>query len=89
MCEAKAIFSVKNTNTIILCKTDEIFKNIFQKLGIKINMDINKAYFLYNRNKINPESKYEEIINQKDKQNNCMNILGFEINITEIKEEKK
>ena len=89
MCEAKAIFNVNSENITILCKTNERFKDILKRLEIKIKIDINKVFFLYNGNKLDPELKYDEIINQEDKSKNIMNIIGYEMNNTIIKEEKK
>lgn len=78
--EAKAIFNINGIYTTILCQTNNKFKDIFQKLQSKINKNINEMYFLYNGAKINEESKYEEVVNNEDKINKSMNIIGYEIN---------
>ena len=91
MCEAKAIFSINGISTTIPCETNEKFKDIFQRLAIKANINITKIAFLYNGDIINPESKFEEVISKEDKNNNntMKNILVDKMNIEEIKEERK
>ena len=90
MCEAKAIFIINGISTTFTCEANEKFKDIFQRLAIKLNLNINKMTFLYNGDIINPESKFEEVISREDKINNIMkNIIVDKMNNEEIKEEKK
>ena len=90
MCEAKAIFIINGISTTIPCETNEKFKDIFQRLAAKLNLNINEITFLYNGDIINPESKFEEVISKEDKNNNIMkNIIVNKVNNEEIKEERK
>ena len=64
-------------------------KEIYNKFGNKVKIDVNKLYFMYNGNIINLELKYKQIINEIDKTKNKMNILVEEYKKEEIKENKK
>lgn len=57
-------------------KKDEYMKDIFSKYAQKINKNNKNFYFLYNGNKIDEESKLQEI-NNKD---NEITILVYELN---------
>ena len=54
---------------------------------MKIEIDIDKIYLLYNGGKINLEMKVEDIINNQDKNNKEMNIIIYDYN-SKIKKEK-
>ena len=64
-------------------------KEIIDKLKMKIDIEIDKIYLLYNGQKINVEMKIEDIINNADKNKNEMNIIVYDINNTIINENIK
>ena len=82
-------FLYKGTETTVQCQENEKMKEICNKLGNKVKIDVNKLYFMYNGNIINLELKYKQIINEIDKTKNKMNILVEEYKKEEIKENKK
>ena len=73
MTQVTVIFTFKDNKTIIECSTSEKLINICERFASKIKENISRFYFKYNGNIINKELKYEEIINEKDKEN--MNII--------------
>ena len=83
---SKIIFNYKGISTNIECKDQEKMKDIFDRFKSKIEIDNDELVFLYNGDIINKESKFEEIIDEKDKKANTINILVNDINIDEIKE---
>ena len=77
--EVNVIFTYNGQKTIIQCMKTDKMRNIFEKYKIKVELDkTKKYYYLYNGNKINEELKYEEIINDMDKERNKMKILVIE-----------
>ena len=52
-------------------------KDIYNKYSIKIDIDLNEVYFLYNGTSINLESIYNEIANENDKAEKKMKFLVF------------
>ena len=74
----KAEFSFQGNITIILCKEDESIVEICNKFANKIQTDINKLGFLYSGNKINLEQNLSQIINQYDKERNCISIIVYD-----------
>ena len=74
------IFTNNDNKTSIKCLTSEKLINICENFASKIKENISKFNFKYNGNIINKELKYEELINEKDK--NSINIT-----IEEIKDE--
>ena len=83
---SKIIFNYKGISTNIECKDQEKMKDIFDRFKSKIKIDNDDLVFLYNENIINKESKFEEIIDEKDKKENKINVLVNENNKDEIKE---
>ena len=71
----KVIFNYKGTETLIQCKIDERIEEVLNKYKSKIEIEIDKVYYLYNGNKINKENKLEEIINNEDKRINKIKIF--------------
>ena len=63
--------------------------DVIEKLKMKIDIEIDKIYLLYNGQKINIEMKIKDIINNEDKNNNEMNIIIYNINNTIINENIK
>ncbi len=68
---SEVIFSYKGNQTRIQCDENEKMKNICIRFSIKLNIDINKLYFLYNGDKLNEGLKLIDI----KKNNNINNIL--------------
>ena len=84
------LFEYNGNQTIIQCMKSDKMKNIIERYMTKIELDKTKEYFyLYNGDKINIELKYEEIINEIDKERNKMKILVIEENKTIINENIK
>ena len=50
-------------------------EEIFEKFEIKVNIENNSVYYLYNGNKLNKEIKLEEIIENNNNLNNDINII--------------
>ena len=64
---SEVIFSYKGNQTRIQCDENEKMKNICIRFSIKLNIDINKLYFLYNGDKLNEELKLIDITKGIDK----------------------
>ena len=75
MTEVTLCFIYQGRIIKIQCKRDEHMKDIFKRYAIKISKDSNDIYFMSNGNKINEESRLEDI-NSKD---NEIKILVFYI----------
>ena len=73
MSQASAIFTFRQEEIIIKCLTTEKMKNICERFTLQINQNINKLNFKYDGNLINEELKYEEQVNEKNK--DSMNII--------------
>ena len=71
-------FSYKGNKNSIQCEENQKMKDICIKFSTKLNIDINKIYFLYNGDKLNEELKLKDI--KKDKNINEINILVNEVN---------
>ena len=85
--EGKIIFERFGMIKTIKCNTKENFRDICKNVGINIyNNEL-----IYNGNKINIDSSFEEIINEEDKKANIMKIkICFKIkNIDENREKEK
>ena len=83
---AHVIFKFKGIDTLIQCKIEDKFKDICNKFSIKMQNNINELIFLYGGEILNLELKFNEVANQKDKQNLKMRILVFDKNINNINE---
>ncbi len=77
MSQSKVIFTYKDIQTIIPCCENEKIRNILVKYASMIRIDINKAYFLYNGNKVNEELSFEELATEEDKLNKEINIILY------------
>ena len=51
MSEARIIFTFNGIKTTIQCHKNEKMRNIFKRYSTKVQIDINKVYCLYSRNK--------------------------------------
>ena len=83
---AKVIFTYNGNETIIQCNIDEKMKDICQRFAKKLQIEIDKIYFIYNGSKINEELNFNEQANEEDRKRNIMNVLVNDIN--DRKEEK-
>ena len=83
---AELIFLYNGNETKIQCNKDEKFKEICQRYITKIQIDPDKIYFIYNGNRINDDLNFYEHINEEDKKRNKMNILVYDINNLNDKE---
>lgn len=72
-------FNYRGKNIIIQCNRYEKIRLIFQKLSIKIGVNINSLLFLYSGQKlINYELTFDQIASKEDKIRNKMNIVVFD-----------
>jgi len=83
---SKVIFNYKGISTTIECKDQEKMEDIFDRFKSRIKTDNDDLVFLYNGDIINKESKFEEIIDEKDKKEFTINVLANDNNKNEIKE---
>ena len=89
MSEIKINFQYNCNKISIQCKNEDRMNDVIEKLKMKIDIEIDKIYLLYNGQKINIEMKIKDIINNEDKNNNEMNIIIYNINNTIINENIK
>ena len=86
MSQATVIFSFKQEKIIIKCITTEKMKNICERFGLQIKRNINNLFFKYNGNLINEELKYEDQVNEKNKDNMKIIVEEEEENKSKINE---
>ena len=89
MSEVKINFEHKGSKISLQGKREDRMKEIIEKLKMKIDIEIDKIYLLYNGQKINVEMKIEDIMNNEDKSKNEMNIIVYDIDNTIINENIK
>ena len=77
---AKVEFNYKGTTTTILCTEDEKMEEICKRFSSKLQIDINKVYFLYSANKINLHLTFAQLINSTDESRKTISVLVNEIN---------
>ena len=83
----KVIFTLNENNTIIECNIKENIERIIEKFTIKVGIDIRKNDFFYKGMNINDvKLTLEEIIIEKDKINNEINIIVKKKDENKIKE---
>jgi len=70
-------FDYKGNIIPIQIKLNEPIKEIYNKFCIKLSLNINSLYFLYNGKIIDDKLPLNEVINSEDKKRNKMNILVF------------
>ena len=75
--------------TTIQCNKNDLMEDICKKFSIKVSVDMNSIYFIYNGNIVNLKLKYSDIINQYDKERNAMSIMVIETNENNINENGK
>ena len=86
---AQAIFKYNGIDTLIQCKTEDKFKDICEKFCIKLQTDINRLIFIYSGETLNLDLHFKEVANKIDKQNLKMNILVYDNDSANIKENEK
>ena len=64
---SEVIFSYNGNKTLIQSDKNENMKDIWIKFSTKLNIDINKIYFLYNGDRLNEELKLMDITKGIDK----------------------
>ena len=89
MSEIKINFQYNCNKISIQCKNEDRMNDVIEKLKMKIDIEIDKIYLLYNGQKINVEMIIEDIINNADKNKNEMNIIVYDIDNTIINENIK
>ena len=83
MNKPKIIFNFIQQKIEIQCKENEIMKVICSKYAIKIQKDLNSLYFLYSGKKLTETDlnlPFKKVINKIDYNNNCFELLVFDIN---------
>ena len=83
MNKPKIIFNYIQQKIEIQCKENEILKDICSKYAIKIQKDLNSLYFLYSGKKLTETDlnlPFKKVINKIDYNNNCFELLVFDIN---------
>ena len=84
MSELRVTFEYKGRKIIMQCSGKDKLRKIIENYAMKTEIDINRAYFLYNGTMINEESQLKDIINTEDNKANMMNIIGFDLNTTTV-----
>ena len=65
-------FNYKGRLINVQCNEEEKLKNIYTRICSKIELDINKVYFIYNGSLLNEEFTIESVINKFDKSRKMM-----------------
>ena len=65
--DVKIIFAYYGHNETIECKKNEYMQDIYNRYVMKVQLDLQKLYILYNGIIINPEVKLENIIKKNEK----------------------
>ena len=91
MAEVKIIFLYNGNNETIKCKKGEYMLDIYKRYAMKIQVDLEKLYFLCNGSMINPEMKLNNIIKKDEKiinmiVNELINDEDNEINLKKSKD---
>ena len=76
------IFNFNGKETKVQCNVNEKMEEIFKRYSSKMEIDINKIYFVYNGEIINKDLTFSQLANEIDKKRNISNILVVEINKT-------
>ena len=86
----KSVIFIFNTlPTPIQCKNEDLMRNICQKFATKINIELNKLYFLYDGGEINEQLTFNEQAKESDKKDGKMNILVYHLEDNNNNENKK
>ena len=88
----KVLFIYNKTKNEIYCHKEDYIKDIYKKYALKIKVDIDSIYFLYNGNIINEDLKFKDNINQINNDNNeeitiyVENIIQNDKNLINLKD---
>ena len=85
---AEVLFNYRGIDTLIQCKIEDKFKDICEKFSIKSQTELNNLNFIYDGEILNLDLEFNQVANQKDKQNLKMNILVNDKNSTIIDEKE-
>ena len=77
---SKVIFTYKKIYTTFECNMEDNIGEICQEFTSKIDMNIEKLYFLYKGNDINKDLTFQQLADEKDKERKTINIIAVEIN---------
>ena len=77
MSNANVAFTFEGRNVTIQCSQNEKMRDICQRYGTKIGINLNSLLFLYGGNQLNLDLSFNEHANSLDKKNNLMNILVY------------
>ena len=76
----KVIFTFNGQKIAIQCTTDETMESICKKCSNKIPKEMNSLLFIYEGKQVKFDLKFREQTNEKDLNENKMNILVFKRN---------
>ena len=79
MNEMIVVFEFNNTETKIQCRLFDLMRDICKNFCTKVDIKLDKHYFLYNGKQINLASRLFQTINSDDKKRNTLKILVQEI----------
>ena len=86
---SEVIFKYNGIDTLIQCKFEDKFNDICQKFCIKSKNNINNLLFIYGGEILNLDLEFNQVANQKDKQNLKINILVYDKNLNILNENGK
>ena len=69
------VFSYNGEETKIECKPEEKMKEILERYTKQLKIDINKIHFMYNEKKLDENLNFNQLAEEKDKNNNIMKIF--------------
>ena len=72
-------FELDGKNTLLQCRENELFENICKRFCVKVQIDFDNYYFLYNGKNLNKKLKLSQTINYEDRRRKKMIILVNEI----------
>ena len=78
MNEMIVVFEFNNTETKIQCRLFDLMRDICKNFCTKVDIKLDKHYFLYNGKQINLASRLFQTINSDDKKRNTLKILAQE-----------
>jgi len=86
---AEVIFKYNGKDTIIQCEIEDRFKVICEKFCIKSQKNINDLIFIYGGEILKIDLEFNKVANQIDKQKLKMNVLVYDKDSGNIKEEER
>ena len=73
--KCEIIFTFNGQTKSIIYDSNKSMKELFERFASKINIKINKFFFMYNKNIINGRDSFKKIANKEDRKRDKMNIL--------------